>query len=188
MARQKNNIVMRSTRGMVGKQIVFKRRAGKPYVAAPPEVNENRVPTANQLAAQQKFRTSSAFAKLAMQSPMLKAAYKAKAKRNQTAFNIAFNDAYFAPTVIGIITDGYTGASGSIILGQATDNFKVASVKVTIMDGANQVVEEGPATATQDGLNWSYAATVAVANLAGYKVKATALDTPENEGFLEVNL
>jgi hypothetical protein len=29
MARQKNNLIMRSTRGMVGKQIVFKRRAGK---------------------------------------------------------------------------------------------------------------------------------------------------------------
>ena len=49
MALQKNNIVMRSTRGMVGKQIVFKVRAGKPYVAAPPEVNENRVATPAQL-------------------------------------------------------------------------------------------------------------------------------------------
>ena len=39
MARQKNNIIMRSTRGMVGEQIVFKRRAGKGYVSAAPEIN-----------------------------------------------------------------------------------------------------------------------------------------------------
>lgn len=58
MARQKNNIIMRSTRGMVGGQIVFKSRAGKPYVAAAPEVNENRQPTANQLLAQERFRKS----------------------------------------------------------------------------------------------------------------------------------
>jgi hypothetical protein len=38
MAKQGNNIIMRNTRGMVGKQIVFKRRAGRSYVAAPPEV------------------------------------------------------------------------------------------------------------------------------------------------------
>ena len=49
MAKQGNNLIMRNTRGMVGKQIVFKRRAGRSYVAAPPEVNEDRKPTAKQL-------------------------------------------------------------------------------------------------------------------------------------------
>ena len=35
MARQKNNVVMQNTRGMFGGQVVFKKRAGKGYVAAP---------------------------------------------------------------------------------------------------------------------------------------------------------
>jgi hypothetical protein len=188
MAKQKNNIIMRSTRGMVGKQIVFKRRFGKGYVAAPPEVNENRIPTANQLAAQQKFKKSSAFAKLAMQEPLLKEAYKAVAKRGQTAFNMAFNDAYFAPEVVGIITSGYTGAVGSVILVQAKDDFKVNVVKVIIMNAADVVIEEGPATQTPDGYNWSYIATVAIANIAGHKVKAVAIDGPENEGIFQVVL
>ena len=34
MAKQKNNIIMRNTRGMVGGQIVFKRRGGSGYVSA----------------------------------------------------------------------------------------------------------------------------------------------------------
>ena len=37
MARQKNNAVMQGTHSMVEGQIVFKRRAGKGYVAAAPE-------------------------------------------------------------------------------------------------------------------------------------------------------
>ena len=52
MAKQKNNIIMRSTRGMIGGQIVFKRRAGKGYVSAAPETNENRMPTEKQQAVQ----------------------------------------------------------------------------------------------------------------------------------------
>ena len=36
MARQKHNAVMYNTRGMFAKQVVFKERAGKVYVAGPP--------------------------------------------------------------------------------------------------------------------------------------------------------
>jgi hypothetical protein len=188
MARQKNNIIMRSTRGMVGKQIVFKRRAGKSFVAAPPEVNENRIPTPNQAAAQLRFKKSSAFAKLAMKDATTKAAYFAAAERGQSAFNVAFNDAYFAPIVIGIITQGYTGQIGNLIVVQAMDDFKVNAVKVSIYDTADQLIEEGPATANVDGLNWNYLATVLNANITGCKVKATAFDIPENEGTLQKTL
>ena len=47
---------MRSTRGMVGGQIIFKRRTGLGYVSAAPEVNENRQPTDKQLAVQERFK------------------------------------------------------------------------------------------------------------------------------------
>jgi hypothetical protein len=188
MARQRNNMIMRNTHGMVGKQIVFKQRAGKSFVAAPPDVNENRTPTANQLAAQNRFRTSIARAKTAMLDDDIKAFYEEKAERGQSAFNVAFKDAYFAPVVTGIVTDDYTGQVGSLLVVQATDNFKVNEVKVQIFNPADQLIEEGEATATDDGLRWNYLATVAVANIAGCKVKATAFDIPENEADLQVVL
>jgi hypothetical protein len=188
MARQRNNIIMRSTRGMVGKQIVFKRRAGKSYVAAPPEVNENRIATANQLAAQQRFKTSVAYAKLAMLNINAKEAYYAAAKRGQSAFNVAFNDAYFGPLVLGIISLGYTGAVGGLVVVQATDDFKVNTVKVSIYNPVDVLIEEGAAVAAGDGLNWNYMSTVANANIAGCKIKATATDIPENEGTYQVML
>lgn len=84
MARQKNNIVMRSTRGMFGKQVVFKRRAGKGYLAAPPEVNENHKPTDKQAERQAQFKRSIRFAKSAMLIAKAKEAYAKGAKRGQS--------------------------------------------------------------------------------------------------------
>lgn len=188
MAKQKNNIIMRSTRGMVGGQIVFKRRAGKGYVAAAPEVNENRQPTAKQLAVQEKFKVSTAFAQLAMKSPELKAAYQAVAARGQSAYNVAFQDASYAPTVLHIFPTSYTGAIGSMIIVHATDDFKVNAVVVSIHNSLGELIEEGAAIANPDGLSWNYIATQVNPQLSGTKIKAKAFDIPENEGFLEVTL
>jgi hypothetical protein len=187
MAKQKNNLIMRSTRGMVGGQIVFKRRAGKSYVAAAPEVNENRLPTTAQQAVQEKFAKSVAYAKLAIQEPTVKAAYKAKALRNQSAFNVAFSDAQNAPIVTALITDGYTGAVGNTIVVRADDDFKVSSVKVSIRNSNDEEIEEGAAVLNAGDL-WLYTTTQANPNLSGTKIKATAFDMPENEGFLEATL
>jgi hypothetical protein len=188
MAKQRNNMVMRSTRGMVGGQIVFKRRAGRGYVAAPPEVNENRKPTENQAAAQSKFRRSIKYAAIAMKSPELKKAYQKVALRGQSAQNVAFQDAYFAPVILGIITQGYKGGIGNIIVIHAQDNFKVNSVKVSIRDANDELIEEGAASANEDGLSWTYVITQANRNVSGTKIKASAFDIPENEGTLEVIL
>jgi hypothetical protein len=49
MARQSNNFVMHNATGMFGGQVVFKKRDGTRYVAAPTNVNENRKSTPNQL-------------------------------------------------------------------------------------------------------------------------------------------
>jgi hypothetical protein len=188
MAKQRNNMVMRSTRGMVGGQIVFKRRAGKGYVSAPPEVNENRKPTENQEAAQSKFRRSTQYSALAMKSPELKKAYQKAALRGQSPQNVAFQDAYFAPVILGLLTQGYTGAVGNIIIVHAHDNFKVNSVKVSIYNADDELIEEGAASANEDGLSWTYITTQVNANLPGTKIKASAFDIPENEGSLEVTL
>src|SRR5215210_1772956 len=187
MAKQKNNIIMRSTRGMVGGQIVFKRRAGKGYVSAAPEVNENRKPTADQQTAQDKFAASITYAKLAIRDAAVKAAYKAVALRNQSAFNVAFQDASYAPKVIALITNGYIGAAGNSIVVRATDDFKVDSVIVSIRNSNDEVIEEGPAVLSNDDL-WIYTVTQSNLNIAGTKIKATAFDIPENEGSLEVTL
>jgi len=188
MAKQGNNIIMRNTRGMVGKQIVFKRRAGRSYVAAPPEVNENRKATPKQLAVQQRFKTSIAYAKAALTSIELKEAYDKVALRGQSAFNVAFKDAFNAPEIVGIVAEGYQGVAGNVIVVHAKDDFRVNAVKVSIRNSADELIEEGAASANADGLSWSYVVQLPNPDVTGTKIKATAFDIPENEGSLEVTL
>ena len=153
MRRQKNNIIMRSTRGMVEEQVVFKRRAGKGYLAAAPEVNENRQPTDRQLAIQEKVKRSTVYAQSAMKNPELKAAYKAAALRNQSAYNVAFQDALYAPVVTSLLINPYVGNSGNIIVAHAKDDFQVTKVKIAIYDPQGALVEEGEAEANADGIS-----------------------------------
>ena len=118
----------------------------------------------------------------------MKKAYKALAGRGQSARNVAYKDAYFGPDVLGIITQGYIGSVGNIIVVIAQDNFKVKAVKVSIRDPANELIEEGDATANPDGVSWLYIATKNNANVPGSTIKATAYDIPENEGSMEARI
>jgi hypothetical protein len=179
---------MRSTRGMVGKQIVFKKRAGKPYVAAPPDINENRKATPGQQAVRERFKTAIAYAAAAIKDPAVKQAYADRAKRGQSPHNVAFQDAFLPPVVQGIITQGYHGQVGDVIVVHAMDDFKVNAVRIAIHNADGELIEEGAAVEDAGGLSWSYAVTQANANVAGSKITATAIDIPENEGSLEVTL
>jgi hypothetical protein len=186
MARQSNNFVMHNARGMFGGQVVFKKRAGTRYVAAPPSVNENRKSTPNQLQAQERFKRSVEYSKEADASPELKAAYKALAGRGQSARNIAYLDAYYPPVILGIIPQGYIGQPGNIIVVAAKDNFKVNAVRVAICNEANELIEEGEAIVNPDGITWNYVVTKHNAKFQGSVVKATAYDIPGNEGSMEM--
>jgi len=188
MAKQKNNIVMHSTRGMFGGQVVFKRRAGKSFVAAPPEVDENREPTARQQELQKRFRTSNAYAAAALKDPDIYNAYLRKAKRGQSAYNVAVRDALIAPSITVLTAQGYSGQPGNLIFIEAIDDFKVTSVKLSIHTADNQLVEEGVATVTGSGLSWVYTTTQLNNAVAGSRITATAIDLPANETSLEIIL
>ena len=187
MAKQTGNIIMRHARGMIGGQLVFKRRAGNGYIAAAPVVKKDRQPTLRQKAVQDKFKICVGYAKLAIAEPVLKMAYELKAARNQSAFNVAFRDAQYAPKVQSLLTYDYTGAIGSVIVARATDDFKVNSVKISIRNANDELIEEGPAAQNAQGL-WTYSVTQSNPNICGTKIKASAYDIPGNEGSLEVTL
>lgn len=117
----------------------------------------------------------------------MRKAYKAVAGRGQSAQNVAFQDAYYGPEVRAIVTQGYTGSIGKVIVVSARDNFKVKAVKVAIHNSVNELIEEGQATSNTDGI-WYYLATKVNPDVAGCKIKATAIVIPGNEGSLEVVL
>jgi hypothetical protein len=177
---------MKGTRGMFGNQVVFKIRKGKQFVSAPPNFNENRKPTPNQRAAQERFKRASEYATEAIQDESTKKAYQKVAGKRQTAQNMAFRDAYNPPEIFSIISQGYTGVPGNIIVVHAVDDFKVTRVNVSIYSSNNVLIETGEASTNKHGMLWVYSTSVANENVAGCVIKVSAYDVPENESKMEV--
>ena len=182
MARINGNKITEGITGMINKQIVFKERLGTRYASAAPYFNKKKKPTAAQQANRDKMKSCNEYATEAIKDPEVKKAYQAAATGGQTAVNVAFQDAWHAPIVNDIITNGFKGNAGDIIFVEATDNFKVNAVKVSIFDRAGILIEEGAAVSR--GLMWMY--VVQRNNDDAARIVATAVDLPMNEAVMEV--
>jgi hypothetical protein len=178
--KQKNNRVMRGASGALGDELVFRQRAGKTVISVPqlPRLDN---PTEKQKAVRIKFEAASQYATTAIANADLKEAYQAKAKRGMSAYNVALTDFFKAPVVTGIDISNYSGSPGDTIQVLATDDFKVQAVRVSILNAAGAIVEEGAAIAAPDANDrWIYTATTANAAAAGGKVSVQASDLPGN--------
>lgn len=184
-----NNPLVDGARGNFGKKFVYKKRGNKTHIAKMPAQNPNAEVTDQQLEIRDQFGSAALYAKGAMSDPILKKEYQKKAKSGVTAFNIAFRDYLKAPVVKSIDTSKYTGVVGSLITVSAKDDFRVASVHVSIHTAAGVLIEEGDAILNPiDRNKWNYATTQANANIAGCVVKADAFDLPGNKGSLDVTV
>lgn len=186
MAKIKGNLIMMKVSGMIGKQVVIKHRNDKPYISAAPTVDEDREPTPNQKAWQLKFKSFVDYGKVAAKAPETRPGYMAARKKGQSAYNVAFRDARYAPEVTAITAKGYTGRTGDLIFVQATDDFRVTAVKVLIYSASGELIEEG--NAVTDNILWMYQVTVVNLKIAGSKIVAKAYDLPGNEAMKEVTL
>lgn len=84
-----NNLFTEGLAGSVGnKQMVFRQRGGATIVSKSPVFGDREMSPA-QKAQQLKFEQAVIYGKAAIAEPVTKAAYKAEAKPNQTAFNVA---------------------------------------------------------------------------------------------------
>ncbi len=187
MAQARENVLTRGLSGTIARQLTFRQLAGKTVVGklrGPSSVP----PTDEFLARQAKFKSSIAYAKGAIKDPAVKALYKAAAKPGQSAFNMAMVDAFLAPKVNSINTDNYHGAAGDTILVNASDDFKVKGVTVSVHNAAGDLVEEGVAVMQINEADWLFTAAQANAAPAGSKITAVANDLPGNSTSFSVNL
>ena len=144
MAIVKDNVLTKGFSGTIGRMFTFRQIGGKTFVSKfqrPPNV----VVTDKMVAARTKFSIATAYAKNAVKDPEIKALYQAAAKGGQRAFNVAIVDALNAPTVESIEAQRYHGGIGDRIIIKATDDFKVASVRVTVRNANGGLVEQGDA-------------------------------------------
>ena len=187
MAESKDNIIVEGLSGTIGKKLTFSQRGGGTFVGKHRKKSDAQ-PTDQQLAIQEKFKLATKYAREAILDPALKAAYLAKAKPRQSAYNKALADAFTPPEIGDITTTAYHGLAGDTITIRATDDFRVAIVRVTITNPAGNVIEQGNAIMLVNGLDWSYKATVQNDAVAGSKITVEALDLPANMTTKEVVL
>lgn len=171
----KNNIVTEGLSGKINK-LVFRQRFGETVVAKAPK--RTGISSTAQLGIRQLFKEAVIYAKASLADMATRLAYKAKAKPGQTAFNMALADFFKPPVISDIDTGNYTGIVGSSITIAASDDFKVVSVRVRIETATGNLVEDGMATLSGDGLHWLYASSTNSGNVSGYVVIVTATDLP----------
>ena len=178
MAKQSNKVVTYGLTGKVGDLLVFRVRDGKTIVSKVPQ--KRKGDSELQKEQQRKFQRAVLYAKAAMASPETGEAYKKAAKRGQTGYNVAVADFFQAPDIGNIDVSGYTGQPGDVIRIQASDNFMVKEVRVTIANADGSLVEEGVASSDPTGYLWTYTATAVNESLDGNRIEITASDLPGN--------
>ncbi|MEO7990782.1 MAG: hypothetical protein ABI663_14635 [Chryseolinea sp.] len=170
--------------GMSGKagNSVLRRIGNRTILTSKPKARTSE-PTAKEKAHQERFKRAAAYAKAKMADPLAKAEYQQVALQKElgNVFAIAVKDFLKPPTIDAIKTDMYTGKVNDMIIIRAFDDFKVVSVKVSIILPNGTAHENGSATYDASTLVWKYTATKANATLAGTKISVIAIDMPANE-------
>lgn len=180
MAQVKDNIVTEGLSGKLANKLVFRQVGNRTIVAKRPRLSE--VISEDQLAHRQRFKSAAAYAKAKMLDPIEKAAYTELAKRYEltSAFAAAVGDYLTPPDIDTINTENYSGQMGDVILITSVNSQKITSVKVSIIQPGNDVLEAGDAVFSPADAGWKYVATATSAIEPGTVVRAEATDKPGN--------
>lgn len=180
MAKTKNNIFMTGLSGTIARQMTLSQKAGDTIVGK--KRGTSNIPATDpQLDIQSRFKLSVKYALAAIKDPAVKAAYAAVAKRGQSAYNVAFADAFTPPEISSVDTSSFHGDAGDVIMVRATDTFKVAAVTVALQDEAALVLESGAAVLQANGYDWKYTNLSVYQKPANFKITVTATDLPANQ-------
>lgn len=189
MARVINNPLLRGASGKLGETHVYKRLPNGMVVMANAPAARRSI-SEKQKANSERFKQAASYAKRQMADPDLKAEYKKGVTYNKsTPYRVALTDYLNAPVVHYIKAFGYTGAVSDLISIKATDDFRVTSVNVEIINSQGIVLEKGSAEKNPRKRHlWKYRTTVVNAQVAGTKIKVVAFDMPQNRTEKEMVL
>jgi len=181
MGSVKENLLTKGFSGKIGDEIVFRQVGNRTLFAKRPRKRNNLVPSAQA----ERFAKAVVYAKTALVDPAIRAEYE------NLAFQTGLNSAYVAaltdylrkPVIALVNADLYTGAVGDVIWITAQDDFKIASVEVTLQGADGSVLETEQAVA--EGGRWKYSAITANPVRTGTKVIVKAKDRPGQELVVE---
>ena len=174
---------------MLGDRVSARKVNGGVIVTNRP-VRKRGKPSAKLLAQRERFKEAVAYAKHQEKHEKSSALYAQGIKsKHQSVYSVALGDFMNAPIVKMIDPSFYHGRIGDIVEIEATDDFMVTKVIVTIIDAHDVVIEQGEATQHSDRINaWEYKSVEANATQRGTKIRAIAIDKPGNKGTKEIVL
>ena len=154
MAKAANNIVLDGVSGKLGGMVIRQMRDGSIRLSARPDFRDRQFSN-RQKDHQKRFKEAAAYARQAAQTEPIYAELAGRTMRN--AYNIALSD-WFHPPAINCVE-----RIGETIRVEASDNVKVAKVRVRILDEKGKVVEEGDAIRRDPELRperWEYISNI----------------------------
>ena len=162
MAKVQSNLIIHGLSGMLGKQVVVRRMKNGSYVLAAKPNHHSQEVTEAQKEQREKFRQAILYAKGAQAM----AEYQDAAEtRGVSAFNVATADFLHPPEIQKIDVSGYHGAIDETIHIVATDDVKVKTVGVMIVNDDGTLVEKGTAVPGSANTNeWLYTTKCAAAS------------------------
>lgn len=181
MAIVKSNIITQGLSGTIGGEITFKQFPGRTVAARKRRPNQNP-PKPGEQAGRDRFRAAGQwYQQVVKPNPDLKAAYAAVATGlHQTAQNMAIADFMNSPQIHRVDISAFTGQPGGKIRVLATDNFRVMTVAISILNPDGTVTEAGTALSEPNSDFWIYTTNTVIAAFKGCQVQATASDLPGN--------
>jgi hypothetical protein len=158
--------------------ILYRKQFGQIFASVRADMSKVK-PSEAQMERRQRFKEAVAYGKSVMADPAVHALYEGVAKeRQKPTFSLMVADYMNVPSIKGIDISAYNGKVDDVIIVNATDDFGVVRVQVSIsMDGENSPIESGDAVQTEDGL-WMYTAASAVPSQTKVNIKVTAADRP----------
>ena len=114
---------MRGARGALGKELVFRQRAGKTVISLPPKPPKGPSSELQQMT-RTRFREAMLYARAELADPLKKAAYAARALPGQTAWNVAVADYLRRPVIEHVEAVNHGGSQGGITRAHISDDFK----------------------------------------------------------------
>ena len=150
MAKVRDNPVTEGVSGKLGRNLVFRHmKDGRTIVATRPNYSNHKW-TKDQGAHHSRFQQAAAYARdAARTNPLYSKLAEGTAKN---AYNIALSDWFHAPLIHEV-----TWEAGRIRV-KATDNVQVANVRITVLDGQGQTLQQGEAAQVNDAW-WEFETT-----------------------------
>jgi hypothetical protein len=185
MAHSKTNLITLGFSGKLGNQVIFRNVNGQSIMQNFPSRRHKKA-VGKQVETCQRFREASRYAKTVLKNPEMLAAYRAKAKKGQTAYNVAVADYLTSPVVTDIDASMYHGHAGEKITVTAKDSFRVMEVTVILTGPEGVILEKGACIPGISEVHWHYTAQTEIGNTDGLKISAVARDHTRHTAELSV--